>query len=156
MSVKLKTDLNFAVVSHLLLWWSNGHIPAKSKFCSEAAGLFLCVISPMAMKVCLVAASFCYSERMSTKKMNTCTYENLCLSNKQDFILFTEVAQVLINCEHQLSLSPQCNFQIIKKNGRGREKRGEERENQSWSWVQTDTKTEGWSKGISNNKLMTH
>lgn len=56
------------------------------------------------------------------RKMNTQTYENLCLSNKQDFILFTEVAQFLINCEHQLPLSPWHNFKIIKKNGRGREK----------------------------------
>lgn len=41
------------------------------------------------------------------------------------FILYTEAAQFLINCEHQLSFSPQHNFQIIKKNGRGGWKEGE-------------------------------
>lgn len=59
------------------------------------------------------------------KKMNTCTYENLCLSNEQDFILFTEVSQFLIDCEHQMSLLPQHNFQIIEKNGKKGGREGE-------------------------------
>lgn len=56
------------------------------------------------------------------------------------FILYTEVALFLINCEHQLSFSPQHNFQIIKKNGRGGGKEGDtvtvlSAEHQSWGVV---------------------
>lgn len=101
-----------------------------------------------------VCSNFLLRRKVVHKKMNTHSYENPCLSNKQDFILYTEVAQVLINCEHQLSVSPQHNFQIIKKNGRGRERRWKERETNSQSWVQTDNKAEGWLKGIHNIKLM--
>lgn len=57
-------------------------------------------------------------------KMNTHSYENLWLSNKQDFISYTDVAHYLINCEHQLSFSPQHNFWLLRKMEEG----GKERE----------------------------
>ena len=81
-------------------------------------------------------SSFRYSERLCTKKMNTHSYENPWLSNKQDCISYTEIARFLISCEHQLSFSPQHNFQIIEKNGR-KGKGGETRGRRSQSAVQT-------------------